>query len=68
MNQGVYHGGHVGHQESARDPTKHAQQGGGPIQFGVQESDCESNLESRTTLPSNGRTRCVRPPIWVIYI
>ncbi len=34
-NQGVDHGGHVGHQESAGEPRKHAQQGGGPIQFRV---------------------------------
>jgi hypothetical protein len=33
----VDHGGHVGHQEGARDPRKHAQQGGGPSQFGVQD-------------------------------
>jgi hypothetical protein len=32
----VDHGGHVGHQEGAGDPRKHTQQGGGPIQFGVQ--------------------------------
>jgi hypothetical protein len=31
-NQGVDHGGHVGHQEGAQEPRKHAQQGGGPIQ------------------------------------
>jgi hypothetical protein len=30
MNQGVDHGGHVGHQEGARDPRKHAKQGGVP--------------------------------------
>jgi hypothetical protein len=68
-NQGVDHGGHVGHQEGAGEPRKHAQQGGGPTsQFGVQESDFESNSECRTTLPSNWRTGCVQPPIWVIYI
>jgi hypothetical protein len=50
-NQGVDHGGHVGHQEGAWEPRKHAQQGGAPIQFGVQESNIESNSESRTTLP-----------------
>jgi hypothetical protein len=27
MNQGVDHGGHVGHQEGARDPRKHANKG-----------------------------------------
>jgi hypothetical protein len=52
-NQGVDHGGHVRHQEGAGDPRKHAQQGGVPSQFRVQESDFESNSESRTTLPSN---------------
>jgi hypothetical protein len=52
-NQGVDHGGHVGHQEGAGDPRKHTQQGGGPSQLEVQESDFESNLESRTILPSN---------------
>jgi hypothetical protein len=43
-NQGVGHGGHVGDQEDARDPRKHAQQGGGPsqlrIQLGVQDHIC----------------------------
>jgi hypothetical protein len=43
----------VGHQEVAGDPRKHAQQGGGPSQFGVQEFDFKSNSESRTTLLSN---------------
>jgi hypothetical protein len=47
----VNHGGHVGHQEGDGEPRKHAQQGRGPCQFGVQESDFESNSESRTTLP-----------------
>jgi hypothetical protein len=28
-NQGVDHGGHVGHQQGAGDPRKHVQQGGG---------------------------------------
>jgi hypothetical protein len=74
-NQGVDHGGYVGHQEGAREPKKYAQQGAGPIQFGagpiqfrVQEFDFESNSESRIILPSNWRTGCVRPPIWTIYI
>jgi hypothetical protein len=43
----------VGHQEGAGETRKHAQQGGGPSQSGVQVSDLESNSESRTTLPSN---------------
>jgi hypothetical protein len=52
-NQGVDHRGHVGHQEGAGDPRKYAQQGRVPSQFRVQESDFESNSESRTTLSSN---------------
>jgi hypothetical protein len=52
-NQRVDHGGHVEHQEGTGEPRKHAQQGGDPIQFGVQESDFESNSESKTTLASN---------------
>jgi hypothetical protein len=48
---GMDHGGHVGHQECAGDPRKHAQQGGGSSQFGVQESDFESNSESRKHAP-----------------
>jgi hypothetical protein len=52
-NQGVDHGEHVGHQEGVGEPRKHTQQGGGPIQFRVQESNFESNSESRITLPSN---------------
>jgi hypothetical protein len=52
-NQGVDHGEHAGHQEGAKEPRKHAQHGGSPSQFGIQEFDFESNLESRTTLPSN---------------
>jgi hypothetical protein len=46
MNQGVDHGAHVGHQEGAEDPRKHTQQGGGTIQFRIQESGIESNSES----------------------
>jgi hypothetical protein len=67
-NQGVDHGGHVGHQEDAGEPRRHTQQGGGPSQFGVQESDFESNLEFMTTLPSNCCTWCIQPLIWMIYI
>jgi hypothetical protein len=52
-NQGVDHGGHVGHQEGAEEPSEHAHKGGEPIQFGVTKSDFELNSESRTTLPSN---------------
>jgi hypothetical protein len=43
----------VGHQEGARELRKYAYQGGDPIQFRVTESNCKSNSESRTTLPSN---------------
>jgi hypothetical protein len=50
-NQGVDHGGHVGHQDGVGDPRKYAEQGGGPSQFGIQESDFEYNSETRTTLP-----------------
>jgi hypothetical protein len=50
-NQGVDHGEHAGHQEGAGEPRKHAQHGGNPSQFRIQESDFESNSESRTTLP-----------------
>jgi hypothetical protein len=39
----VNHGGHVGYQEGAGEPTKHAQQSGGPSQFKIQESDFVSN-------------------------
>jgi hypothetical protein len=49
----VDQGGHVRYQEGAGEPRKHAQHGGGPIQFRVQKSDFESNSESRTTLPLN---------------
>jgi hypothetical protein len=51
--EGVDHGEHVGHQEGAGEPRKHTQHGGNPCQFGIQESDFESNSVSRTTLPSN---------------
>jgi hypothetical protein len=34
-NQGVDHGEHVGHQEGAGEPRKHAQHGGSPSQFGI---------------------------------
>jgi hypothetical protein len=53
MNQGVDHGEHVRHQEGAEEPRKHAQHGGSPSQFGIQDSDFESNSESRTTFPLN---------------
>jgi hypothetical protein len=52
-NQGMDHGEHVEHQEGAGEPRKHAQQGGDLIQFGITESDFESNSESRSTLLSN---------------
>jgi hypothetical protein len=52
-NQGVDLGEHAGHQEGAGEPRKHAQHGGCPSQFRIQESDFESNSEFRTTLPSN---------------
>jgi hypothetical protein len=49
----VNNGEHVGHLEGAREPRKHAQHGGSPSQFGIQECDFESNSEYRTILPSN---------------
>jgi hypothetical protein len=52
-NQVVDQGEHVEHQGGAGEARKHAQQGGGPSQFRVQESNFESNSEYRTTLPSN---------------
>jgi hypothetical protein len=52
-NQGVDHGEHAGHQEGAGEPRTNAQHGGSPSQFGIQESDFESNSEFKTTLPSN---------------
>jgi hypothetical protein len=52
-NQGVDLGEHAGHQEGAGEPRKHAQHGGSPSQFRIQESDFELNSEFRTTLPSN---------------
>jgi hypothetical protein len=52
-NQGVDHGGHLGHQVGARDPRKDAQQGGGPSEFSVQESGFKANSEYRITLPPN---------------
>jgi hypothetical protein len=52
-NQGVDHGEHAGRQEGVGEPRKHAQYGRSASQFRIQESDIESNSESRTTLPSN---------------
>jgi hypothetical protein len=52
-SQGVDHGEHTGHQEGAGEPRKHSQHGGSPGEFRIQESDFESNSESRTILPSN---------------
>jgi hypothetical protein len=52
-NQEVNHGEYAGQQEGATEPRKHAQHGGSTSQFRILESDFESNLESRTTLPSN---------------
>jgi hypothetical protein len=52
-NQGVVHGGHVGHQKGAREPRNQEQQGGDPIQFGVMEFDFVFNSKCRTILTSN---------------
>jgi hypothetical protein len=65
-NQGVDHGGHVGHQEGVGEPRKHAQQGGVPIQFGVQQSNIESNSESRSLILS--LTRSPGPHCLKIYV
>jgi hypothetical protein len=43
-NRGVDQGGHVGHQKGVGEPRKHTQQGGGPTQFRVQESDIRVQL------------------------
>jgi hypothetical protein len=43
----------MGHQEHARDPNRHAKQGGDPNQFGIPEFDFGINSESRTTMHSN---------------
>jgi hypothetical protein len=58
-NQGVDHGGHVGHQEGAEEPREHTHQGVEPIQFRVTKSEFESNSGSKTILPSNCRTERV---------
>jgi hypothetical protein len=52
-NQEVDHGEYARHQEGAGESRKHAQHGGSPSQFRIQESDFESNSESRSTLRSN---------------
>jgi hypothetical protein len=41
-NQGVDHREHAGYQEGVGEPRKHAQHGGCPSQFRIQESDFES--------------------------
>jgi hypothetical protein len=51
-NQGVDHGEHVGHQDGAGEPRKHAQHDVGPIKFRVQESAFESNSRSPRVLSS----------------
>jgi hypothetical protein len=43
----------VGHQEGAIELRRCARQGGDPIQFGIIESDFESNSEFKTILPLN---------------
>jgi hypothetical protein len=50
-NQGKDHRGQTEHQEGGGEPSRHAQEGGEPIQFGITEF--ESNSESRTTSYSN---------------
>jgi hypothetical protein len=46
-------GEHAGHQEGTVEQRRYTQHGGSPSQFRIQESDFESNSESRTTLHSN---------------
>jgi hypothetical protein len=46
-NQGEDHGGQTEYQKGAREPRRHAREGGEPIQFRIAEF--ESNSESRTT-------------------
>jgi hypothetical protein len=50
-NQGEDYGGQTEHQEGAGEPSRHAREGGEPIQFEIAEF--ESNLEFRTTSYSN---------------
>jgi hypothetical protein len=63
-NQGVDHGGHVGHQEGAGESRKHVEQGG--------EIQSYLLLWSMTLSPTRSPeplcTGRVQPPIWVIYI
>jgi hypothetical protein len=65
-NQGEDHGGQTEHQEGAGEPSRHAREGGEPIQFGIVEF--ESNSESRITSYSNRSLDCIRPPFWTFYI
>jgi hypothetical protein len=63
-NQGVDHGGHVGHQEGAGESRKHAEQGGEIQSY----SELWSMTSSPTWSPGPLCTGRVEPPIWVIYI
>jgi hypothetical protein len=49
-NQGVDHGGGMGHQDGAGEPRK---QGEETSQYGIPEFHFESNSEFRITSPSN---------------
>jgi hypothetical protein len=50
-NQGEDYGGQTEHQEGAGEPSRHAREGGEPIQFEIAEF--ESNSEFKTTSYSN---------------
>jgi hypothetical protein len=47
------HGGHVGYQEGAREPSRCARQGEDIIQFGIAESDFKSISGTWSIVPSN---------------
>jgi hypothetical protein len=66
LDQGVSHGGHVGHQEGAGEPRRCAHQGRNLIQFRISEFDFESNSEFKTTLPSIWHTILIRP-LWHLW-
>jgi hypothetical protein len=63
-NQGVNHGGHVGHQEGAGESRKHAEQGG-EIQSYLEL--CSMTL-SPTRSPGALCTGHIQPLIWLMYI
>jgi hypothetical protein len=54
----VDHGGQTEHQEGAREPRRHAREGGEPIQFGIAEF--KSNSESMTLVSCSSKIGVVR--------